>query len=98
MAINIKSLKFNADEKLLAYVNKKVEKLEKFFDNMGDIDVTLSLLPDTPENKAVQVKTHLPGEDLIIERNAKTFEDAITECADAMKEKLTRFKEKLYEA
>ncbi|MDT3366260.1 MAG: ribosome-associated translation inhibitor RaiA [Bacteroidota bacterium] len=97
MAINIKSLKFDADEKLLAYVNKKVEKLEKFFDNMGNIDVTLSLLPDTPENKAVQVKTHLPGEDLIIERNAKTFEEAVTGAADAMKEKIVRFKEKKFD-
>ena len=97
MAINIKSLKFDADEKLLAYVNKKVEKLEKFFDNMGDIDVTLSLLPDTPENKAVQVKTHLPGEDLIIERNAKTFEQAVTDAADAMKEKIVRAKEKKFD-
>lgn len=96
MAINIKSLKFNADEKLLAYVNKKVEKLEKFFDNMGDIDVTLSLLPEH-ENKAVQIKTHLPGEDLIIERNANSFEEAVTDAADAMKEKIVRFKEKKFD-
>ena len=45
-----------------------------------------------------RIQIHVPGQELIIERNAKTFEDAITECADAMKEKLTRFKEKLYEA
>lgn len=96
MAINIKSLKFNADEKLLAYVEKKVVKLEKFFDNMGDIDVTLSLLPE-PANKSVQIKTHLPGEDLIIERNANTFEEAVTDAADAMKEKIVRFKEKKFD-
>ena len=94
--INVKSLKFNADEKLLDFIEKKVGKVEKFFDNMGDIDVTLSLLPDA-DNKSVKLQTHIPGEDLIIERNARTFEDAVTECADAMKEKLTRFKEKLYE-
>ena len=49
--INVKSLKFNADEKLLDFIEKKVGKVEKFFDNMGDIDVTLSLLPDA-ENKS----------------------------------------------
>ncbi len=94
--INIKSLKFDADEKLLEYVEKKVGKLEKFFDNMGDLDVTLSLLPD-PENKAVKIQTRFPGEDLVIERNAKTFEEAVTEAADAMKEKIVRAKERKFD-
>ncbi len=94
--INVKSLKFNADQKLLDYVEKKVGKLEKFFDNLGDIDVTLSLLPD-PDNKNVRLQTRFPGEDLVIERNAKTFEEAVTEAADAMKEKIVRAKEKRFD-
>ena len=94
--INVKSLKFNADEKLLDFIDKKVGKVEKFFDNMGDIDVTLSLLPDA-DNKCVKLQTHIPVEDLIIERNSHSFEQAITDCVDAMKEKLTRKKEKTYD-
>ena len=94
--INVKSLKFDADEKLLAFVEKKVGKVEKFFDNLGDIDVTLSLSPE-PENKVVRLQTRFPGEDLVIERNAKTFEEAITEAADEMKEKIVRAKERRFE-
>ena len=94
--INVKSLKFDADQKLLDYVEKKVGKLEKFFDNLGDIDVTLSLLPD-PDNKNVRIQTRFPGEDLVIERNAKSFEEAVTESVDAMKEKIVRAKEKRFE-
>jgi ribosomal subunit interface protein len=94
--INVKSLKFDADQKLLDYVEKKVGKIEKFFDNLGDIDVTLSLSPD-PDNKNVRLQTRFPGEDLVIERHAKTFEEAVTEAADAMKEKLVRVKEKRFE-
>ena len=94
--INVKSLKFDADEKLLAFVEKKVGKVEKFFDNLGDIDVTLSLSPE-PENKVVRLQTRVPGEDLVIERNAKTFEEAVTEAADAMKEKIFRAKERRFE-
>ena len=93
--INVKSLKFNADEKLLDFIDKKVGKVEKFFDNMGDIDVTLSLLPDA-DNKCVKLQTHIPGDDLIIERNAHTFEEAVTEAADALKEKIVRAKEKKF--
>ena len=93
--INVKSLKFNADEKLLDYIDKKFGKLEKYFDNMGDIDVTLSLLPDA-ENKCVKLQTHIPGEDMVIERQAHTFEEAVTEAADALKEKIVRAKEKKF--
>ena len=93
--INVKSLKFNADEKLLDFIEKKVGKAEKFFENMGDIDVTLSLLPDA-ENKSVKLQTHIPGEDIVIERNAHTFEEAVTEAADVLKEKIVRAKEKKF--
>jgi ribosomal subunit interface protein len=93
--INVKSLKFDADEKLLDFIDKKVGKVEKFFDNMGDIDVTLSLLPDA-ENKSVKLQTHMPGEEIVIERNARTFEEAVTDAADALKEKIVRVKEKKF--
>ena len=94
--INVKSLKFDADQKLLDYVEKKVGKIEKFFDNLGDIDVTRSLSPE-PDNKNVRLQTRFPGEDLVIERNAKTFEEAVTEAVDAMKEKIVRAKEKRFD-
>lgn len=97
MEIKIKSLKFDADQKLIAYVEKKVDKLERFCDELDTVDVTLSLLSE-PDNKNVQIQTHVLGQDVIIERNAKTFEEAVTDAADAMKEKLTRVKEKLFEA
>ena len=93
--INIKSLKFDADEKLLDFTEKKVGKVEKFFDNLGNIDVTFSLLPDA-QNKCVKLQTHMPGEDIVIERNANTFEEAVTDAADALKEKIVRIKEKKY--
>ena len=93
--INVKSLKFDADEKLLEHIEKKVGKVEKFFDNLSDIDVTLSLLPDA-ENKSVKLQTHIPGEDLIVERHARTFEEALTDAADALKERVIRAKEKKF--
>lgn len=97
MEIKIKSLKFDADQKLVAFVEKKVSKLEKFYEGLETVDVTMSLLKE-PDNKNVKIQLHIPGQELLIERNAKTFEDAVTECADAMKEKLTRAKEKKIEA
>ena len=96
MEIKIKSLKFDADAKLIAYVEKKVSKLEKFFDGIETADVTLSLLSE-PDNKNVKIQAHIPGDDLVIERSAKTFEEAVTEAADLMKEKIVRTKEKKFD-
>ena len=45
----------------------------------------------------MKLKLHTPGENHIIERNSTTFEDAVNACVDAMKEKLTRSKEKSLE-
>lgn len=96
MEIKIKSLKFDADKKLLAFVEKKVARLSKFLAGAEtDAEVVLTLEKDA---KGAKIKIPVPGEELIIERTAKTFEDAITACIDAMKEKLTREKEKKYDA
>ncbi len=93
MDITIKSLKFNADQKLIDYINKKVARLEKFHEGTGECEVTLSLLQE-PANKNVKISIHTPGESHLVERNANTFEEAINVCVDTMKEKLTRSKEK----
>jgi putative sigma-54 modulation protein len=96
MEINVKSLKFNADQKLLDFVQKKVSRLSKFFEGMDTVDVTLSLSKE-PDNKNVKLQTRVLGQDLVITRNAKTFEDAVTAAVDAMKESIVRSKEKVIE-
>lgn len=95
MEIKIKAHKFEAGEKLTAFVEKKVARVEKFFEGVtNEAEVSLE---DLKEGKKAKIQIHIPGDELIIERIADTFENAITECVDAMKEKLTRAKEKRYE-
>ena len=87
MEIRVQSIKFNADQK------KKLSKLTKFYDEIIGVDVTMSLLPEH-ENKNVKVQVQVPGSDVVVERNARTFEDAVVDCLDVLKEKLVRVKEK----
>ena len=95
MEIKVKSLKFDAGERLTAFVEKKVSRLSKFFDGVAqEAEVVLE---DTKDGKRAKIQIRIPGDSLIIDRAADTFENAITECVDAMKEKLTRAKEKKYE-
>ncbi|MBQ3820010.1 MAG: ribosome-associated translation inhibitor RaiA [Bacteroidales bacterium] len=96
MEIKLKALKFDAGEKLTAFVEKKVARLEKFF-LPGVAPETEVSLEDVKEGKKAKLHIHLPGDDLIIERVADTFENAVTGAVDAMKEKLTRTKEKLFD-
>ena len=93
MEIRVQSIKFNADQKLLDFVEKKFSRLEKFYDAVTSVDVALSLLPDH-DNKSVKVQVSIPGSTIVVEKNAKTFEDAVVDCADILKEKLVKVKEK----
>ena len=93
MEIRVKSLKFNADQKLLDFVEKKVSKLERFDETIDYVDVIMSLM-EKPDNKSVKLQAGMPGGILMIERTARSFEEAINEGVDAMKEKLVRNKEK----
>ena len=76
-------------------MEKKVVKLEKFFDGFLKAEVTLSLLPDNL-NKEVKIRLQVPGDDIYVSRNAKSFEDATIECVDILKGQLVKMKEKKF--
>ncbi|MBP5504949.1 MAG: ribosome-associated translation inhibitor RaiA [Bacteroidales bacterium] len=95
MEIKIQSIKFDADQKLIDYIDRKVSKVEKFYDDVVRCEVLLSLLPD-PDNKNVKVRVLIPGSEVVVERNADTFEEAVTECVGILKEKLVSVKEKRF--
>ena len=96
MEIKLKTLKFDAGERLTAFVEKKVSRLEKFF-LPGVPPLTEVSLEEVKEGKKAKLHIHLPGDDLIIEKVADTFENAVTGSVDAMKEKLTRTKERVFD-
>ncbi len=97
MEIRVQSVKFNADQKLLDFIDKKVGKLSRFFDDVIRTEVVLSLLPDV-DNKNVKIKVMVPGNDLVVEKNASTFEDAVVDCVAVLKDQLVRTKEKRSDA
>ena len=93
MEVRIQTLKFDADQKLLDFIEKKLEKLPKYYDGVRNVEVTLSLLPDF-DNKNVKIIVDIPGNELFVERNAAKFEDATVECVDVLKDLLVKAKEK----
>ncbi len=95
MEINVHSLHFNADSKLLDFINAKVGKLETFYDGIVAADVTLKLeKSDKTENKVAEIKVSIPGNDAFASNHAKTFEEAVDLTVDALKGQLKKAKEK----
>ena len=93
MDIRIQSLKFDADQKLIDFIEKKFSKLPKFYDEISNVEIVLSLLPDH-ENKNVKVMVEVPGNQILVERYSKTFENAAVDCVDVLKDLLVKAKEK----
>lgn len=95
MEILIKSIHFDATEKLQAFVNKKVEKLEKTYEDIQKVEVQLKVeKPATALNKTASITVDVPGTALFVEKTSDTFEESVDACLDAVKLQLAKYKEK----
>jgi len=95
MEISVKTIKFDATEKLQDFIQKKVSKLEKHCGEIRKVEVALKVVkPSTALNKQVGITVSLPGEELYVEKTCDTFEEAIDQSLPAMEKQLARYKEK----
>ncbi len=95
MNIRIKAVKFDADSKLEDFIQKKVSKLGRFFDEIIHAEVFLKLENTSElENKVVEVKLDIPGSDLFARKQTKSFEESTDEVVDALKQQILKHKEK----
>ncbi|MBQ0069570.1 MAG: ribosome-associated translation inhibitor RaiA [Bacteroidales bacterium] len=94
MEVTIKSIHFDATEKLEQFINKKVEKLSKHNEEINTVEVNLKVVkPETAMNKEASVKLIVPQhDDLFASKVADTFEEAIDQCVDALKRQLEKTK------
>ena len=97
MEVKINSVHFNADQKLLDFVNKKVSKLDTFFEGIINAEVTLKLdKPEANNNKISELKISIPSNGyLFAKKQADTFEEATDLAIEAIRRQLDKFKEKL---
>lgn len=97
MEVKINSLHFNADQKLVEFVNKKVSKLDTFFDGILNAEITLKVdKPEATKNKVSELKVAIPANDyLFAKKQADSFEEATDLAIEAVKKQLGKYKEKL---
>jgi putative sigma-54 modulation protein len=95
MVIQTQSVHFDADSKLLEFIEKKVSKLPHFYDRIISCDVTLKVEPHGQvQDKISEIKLSVPGTTLIAKENCKSFEEAIDLGVESLRRQLIKFKEK----
>ena len=94
MKIQMHSLKFDADDKLLDFIQKKLDKLDTFYDRVIDAEVYLRLNNEGFDNKTVEVKLNIPGSQLFTKEDSKSFEEATDLAVKSLTRQLKKHKEK----
>ncbi len=95
MDIRIQALHFDATEKLEAYIEKKVSKLEKHLEGVEAVDVQLKIVkPQTAMNKEAVISVPSMGATIRANKVCDTFEEAIDKCVDVIKVQIEKLKDK----
>ena len=96
MKLKMQSIHFDADRKLLAFIQEKVDKLNHFHDGIVDGEVVLRVEKNQgSENKSVQLKVNIPGNELIAKTRKQTFEEATNQAVDSISNQIKKHKEKI---
>ncbi len=94
MEVNIKAIHFDITDKLIAFTNKKIDKLGRRFEAMTYVEVNYRLIkPETAMNKEAGVEVRVPGSGpLFASKTADSFEEALDLSLDALERQLERIK------
>ena len=96
MKVHTESVQFKADKKLLDFIDKKVGKLEQFFDRIIQADVKLRLENSGQvKDKVAEVRLDVPGQSLFAKEITKSFEQSVDEAVDNLRRQLSKYKEKM---
>ena len=96
MNVNIQTVRFDADAKLLEFVSRKMEKLNTFHDKIIKADVYLKLdnVVHSIKDKTVEISVQVPRQNYFVKSTSKSFEESFDLALDSMINQIKRKKEK----
>ena len=95
MKVNVQTPNFIADEKLINFIEKRLSKLEQFYDRIIYADVFLKVQKTSEkQNKITEILLSIPGGDLMVKKDARSFEAGADECVQSLERQLKKRKEK----
>jgi putative sigma-54 modulation protein len=97
MNVQIQTVHFDADSKLIDHVNAKVEKMRTFHDHIIGVEIYLKLdnLSQQIKDKVAEIKVYVPRHSYFVKHSSKTFEESFDRAFDSMVNQLKRQKEKM---
>ena len=96
MRVNINSVHFKADKKLVAFIKEKMGKLTQVFDGVIDGEVSLKVdNNESRDNKIAEIRVAIPGNNLYVKKQSKTFEESTDNAVEALRRQLTKYKDKV---
>lgn len=98
MNVQIQTVHFDADSKLLEHVNAKIEKLKTFHDKIIGAEVYLKLdnMSQQVRDKVAEIKVHVPRHSYFVKHASKTFEESFDLAFDSLVTQVKRKKQKVY--
>ena len=96
MKVNTQSVNFNADKKLLDFIQKRMDKLEQYYDNVLKSDVTLKVENTSGRmNKIFEARVSVPGDNFIVKKVCTSFEEGVDIAVNSLERQLKKRKEKM---
>jgi len=97
MNVQIQTVHFDADTKLIEHVNRKIEKLKTFHDRIISVEAYLKLdnISHQIKDKIAEIKVNIPRHSFFVKHGTKTFEESFDTACDSMITRLKRQKEKM---
>jgi putative sigma-54 modulation protein len=98
MNVNIQTVHFDADGKLMDYVSTKLKKLSTFHDKIIKVDVFLKLdnVVHNIKDKVAEIKVHVPRRRLFVKASSKSFEESFDSALESLVSQIKRKKDRLY--
>jgi putative sigma-54 modulation protein len=95
MKVQMQSVKFDADKKLIDYIQKRVNKLDKIYERITDGEVIMRVEKSNQiPNKSIEFKINIPGEQLFVKEKSRSFEAATDKAVDSLMRQLKKYKDK----
>ena len=96
MNVKIQTVRFNADEKLVDYINQKLQKLQVFHDRIVKVDVFLKLdnVVHNIKDKIAEIRVHVPRHNFFAKTTSKSFEESFDDALDSMLIQIKKKKQK----
>jgi putative sigma-54 modulation protein len=96
MTVDIQTVRFDADSKLLDHVNQKLQKLTNFHDRIVRVEVFLKLdnVVHTIKDKVAEIRVKVPRHEFFVKQTTKSFEESFDAALDSMLNQMRRTKER----